>query len=420
MGEGRPWIARGVFALATGAMVAVGYVTGLGRVPLLGVREAAFAMLSFGGFIALSGLLFARRVGSDPPAPPAETPVTAIVPTYRDAAVLGHSVESLRAADHPVEVVIVCEPDDEAGIRTAERYAEREEVTRLINRTPGTKAGAINDAVARTDAEVYAVFDADQSVPPDFFDRVTGRLRAADVIQTRFLPRSNGLIESLSYYEYTLFNYCFRQPLYALTSFRMATSKALLFTRDAFERVGGYDPGVVSEDNDFGHRCYLSARDVDLCYDTVVEEEVAHSLRDWWGQRKRWMTGNVQVFHRKLLPRLREDYDDPRLYVSLLIGLSSIGGAAFLVSLLPKFAWLLSQGRTLVAAVPLLAVYAVAVYARRRDGLSLGWEWLLLPLVLPFFSLITLAALAEYLTGFDEEWFAIEKGEDEREERSPS
>lgn len=409
---GNPWAARGVFTLATGAMAAVGYVTGLGRVPLLGVREAAFAMLSFGAFIAVSGLLFARRVGSDPPSPPAEAPVTAVVPTYRDAAVLGHSVESLRAADHSVEVVIVCEPDDEEGIRTAEGYAEHANVTCLVNRCPGTKAGAINDAVARTDGEVYAVLDADQSVPPDFFDRVAGHLRDADVVQTRFLPRTSGLIESLSYYEYTLFNYCFRQPLYALTSFRMATSKALLFTRGAFERVGGYDTGVISEDNDFGHRCYLAARDVDLLYDTVVEEESAHSLRDWWGQRKRWMTGNVQVFHRKLLPRLRDDYDDSRLYVSLLIGVSSIGGAAFLVSLVPKFAWLLSRGRPVVAAVPLLAVYAVAVYARRRDGLPLGWEWLLLPLVLPFFSLITLAALADYLTGFDEEWFAVEKGED--------
>jgi cellulose synthase/poly-beta-1,6-N-acetylglucosamine synthase-like glycosyltransferase len=416
---GSEWVARAVFALATAALIAVGYVTGLGRVPLLGIREAVFAMLSFGAFVLVSGVLFARRVGSDPPAPTFETPVTAVVPTYRDAGVLRHSVESLRAADHPVEVVIVCEPDDEEGIEAATRHAEHENVTALVNRNPGTKAGAINDAVARTDGKAYAVLDADQSVPADFFDRVAGRLREADVVQTRFLPRSTGLIESLAYYEYTLFNYCFRQPLYALTSFRMATSKALLFTRGAFERVGGYDPAVVSEDNDFGHRCYLTGEDVELRYDTVVEEESAHSLGDWWGQRKRWMTGNVQVFHRKLLPRLREGYDAPRLYVSLLIGVSSIGGAAFLVSLVPKFLWLAARGRLLVAAVPLLAVYGVAVYARRRDGLALGWDWLLLPLVLPFFSLITLAALADYLTGFDEEWFAVEKETDEPEERSP-
>jgi cellulose synthase/poly-beta-1,6-N-acetylglucosamine synthase-like glycosyltransferase len=405
----RGWAPRLLFAAAVLVLAGFGYASGLGRVPLLGVREALFSMLSFAGFVLVSGALFAYRAGRDPEPEALDAPVTAIVPTHGDAAVLHRPVESLLATDHSLEVVVVVEPDDGDAERARELAAGEEHVRVLENRNPGTKAGAINDAVSRTDGEVYAVFDADQTVPRGFFERVSGGLRRHDVVQTRFLPRTEGLVESLSYYEYTLFNYCFRQPLYALSGFRMATSKALLFTREAFERVGGYDPEMTAEDNDFGHRCYLSRRSVTLAYDTVVAEESVHSLRDWWGQRKRWMRGNAEVLHRKLLPGVWENPRSVPRYVSLVVGVASVGGAAFLVSLVPKFAWVLPRAPA-VAAAPILALYAVGLYARRRDGLRFGWGWLLLPLLLPFFGLITLAALAEYALGAGGEWFAVEKG----------
>jgi cellulose synthase/poly-beta-1,6-N-acetylglucosamine synthase-like glycosyltransferase len=405
----RRWLARTVFVVAVGLLVAFGYVTGLGRVPFLGVREAVFSMLSFAGFVLVCGALFAHRMGRDPEAPPIDTRITAIVPTYRDSGVLHRSVESLLAASHPVEVVVACEPDDEAGIERAKELAAGEDAVRVfVNERPGTKAGAINDAVSRTNADMYGVFDADQAVPEYFFDAVAGNLRANDVVQARFLPATEGLVESLAYYEYTLFNYCFRQPLYAVANFRMATSKALLFTRDAFEFVGGYDPEMISEDNDFGHRGDLKRREVALTDDTEESTETDHNIRDWWGQRKRWMRGNAEVLHRKLLPGWWENPTSASRYVSLAIGLGSVGGAAFLVSLVPKFAWVLPRAPA-VALAPVLSLYAVALYARRRDGLPIGWEWLLLPLVLPFFSLITLAALAEYAVGAGGEWFAVEK-----------
>lgn len=410
------WPARALFALVVAVLLVAGYVQGAARLPIPVVgslHEAAFAMLSFSAFVLASGALFLRRARTETVAPRFDGPVTAIVPTYRDAAVLHRSVESLLACDHPVEVVVVCEPDDETGLATAREYAaEHDAVTCLVNQRPGTKAGAINDAVDRTDAETFALFDADQEVPADLFDRVAGYLHENDVVQTRFLPRPTGPVESLAYYEYTLFNYCFRQPLYALTAFRMATSKALLFSRDAFERVGGYDPDVVSEDYDFGHRCYLAGLDVRLVYTHAVTEESAHTVADWWSQRKRWMTGNVQVLH-KFLRQLPDRWRNRRTYLSLGIGGASIGGAGFLVSLVPKAAWLAGRGPTGIglALAPVLATYAVAAAARRRDGHPLGTELLVVPFVLPFFSLITLMAAADYLLDFDGEWFVVEKRE---------
>jgi cellulose synthase/poly-beta-1,6-N-acetylglucosamine synthase-like glycosyltransferase len=401
------WVARSAFAVTVVVLASTGYVAGFQVLPILGIHEASFAMLSFAAFILVSGVAFVGRMNGDETPRSLEEPVAAIVPTFRDAHVLHHSVESLRQQDDSVQVYVVPEPDDAAGIEAAESYAEHDDVTCLVNPHPGSKAGAINGVVEAAEADVFA---ADQHADPGFLSSVTGYLRDHDVVQARFVPRSDGTIESLAYYEFTLFGHAFRQLLYLATGFRMATSKALVFTRDAIESVGGYDPDVVSEDYDFAHRAYLDGQRVKLLYRHVVTEESVHTLADWWGQRKRWMTGNVQVLAR-LLGYLRANPGYHRSYVSLAVGVLSIGGSAFLLSIAPKVVTVTQIGHPEYALAPVLATYAVAVYARVTDGFDLGWEWLLTPLVLPLFACITVMAFADYVFDFDGEWYVVHKGD---------
>lgn len=417
MGRER-WVADAAFAGLVGALVVLGYVQGLQPLPLgaWAVPEAAVSIGFFAAFMGVSGVLFLARLQGGEDRRPLDEPVTVIVPTYRDANVLHRSVQSALESTHDVHVIVVCEPDDAPGTARARSLsADQADVSVLVNPNPGSKAGAINAAVAAADTDHFALLDADQEVSPGFIARASGHLRDCDVVQSRFVTRPTGFVESLIYYEYLLFNYTFRQLLYAVSDFRMATSKAMLFTRDAFERADGYDTDVIAEDHDFAHQCYQADLSVRLLYDETVSEEAAHSLRDWWGQRKRWMTGNVEVLH-GLVTDIRTDYRDPRAYVSLAVGLVSVLGSFFLLSLVPKVLVLLQQGDLLLAASPLLALYPVAIAARYHDDIQqprVGWVWLLVPFLLPFFSLITVRAFTEYFLTFDGEWFTVEKGEPE-------
>lgn len=407
----RRWAARAAFVVAVCGLLVAGYLPAAKPLPVLGIPEAAFSLGSFAGFILVSGAVFAYKFRSEAIADPIDDRVTAIVPTYRDAQVLHRSVRSLAATTHPVDVTIVVEPDDDTGRERARDLAsDHDDVSVLVNPDPGTKAAGVNAAIEAADTDYYGVFDADQEVDADFFDGVTGFFDRYDVVQTRFVPRPRGVVESLAYYEFMLFGHCFRQLLYVFTGFRMATSKALVFSDVAVANTGGYDPDMISEDYDFAHRCYLAGVDVKMLYTTTVREESAHTLRDWWGQRKRWMTGNVQVLHRLLSTAARRP-DHPRSYVSLGVGVASIGGSAALLTVVGKLPALAELDLLWVAALPVLAIYAVAIGIRRVDDYPLGWDWLLTPLVLPFFSLIAVMAFADYLLDFSGEWFTVEKGE---------
>ncbi len=384
---------------------------------VVSVLQAFLATLSFTGFISLSGLFFLGQLVDRPRVPRVEASeaVTAIVPVYRDANVLSTSVTSLVASSHPVDVTVVCEPGDRPSIDEAERLAASFDAVSVLENTryPGSKAGAINYAVEQTDAAYIGVFDADERVHPAFVEHAAARLEDVEIVQGRTVPRPDGLLESLAYYESVLLSYVGRRLLYAVTGFRMAASRAVLFRRDAFDAVGGYDPAMLTEDYYFGYQCYtagLSVRE-QLHFPSTIES--AHTVTDWWGQRKRWMRGYMQVLH-----RLAVDATTPRSYRSLLavaICGSSVIGGVMLLSLPAKFLVLLGIGAGRLLAVPLGAVIAVAAAVRyldyRRGTLDgMGLSWLLSPLLFPLYGFAAIKAVVEYTVEGAGEWYQVQKG----------
>ncbi|MFC6726896.1 glycosyltransferase, partial [Halobium palmae] len=181
----------------------------------------------------------------------------------------------------------------------------------------GSKAGAVNYAAGVVEGDYLGVFDADERVHPLFVACAVAELDVVDLVQGRTLPRPDGPLESLVYYESIVLGYLTHRLLSVLTGFRMATSNALVMRRSAFDRVGGYDPAMLTEDFNFAFRCYEEGVRVRERLEYPSEIEAAHTFADWWGQRKRWMTGYAQVFHRRL--GAVHPAESPRSVVSLLV-----------------------------------------------------------------------------------------------------
>jgi cellulose synthase/poly-beta-1,6-N-acetylglucosamine synthase-like glycosyltransferase len=420
---------RLVFGLAVGAITLGGYAQGAIQVAVtlpavLGaasvvVLQAAVACVTLSVMFGVSGLaLLAKLRPAETASLPERGPtVTAVVPVYGDAAVLHRSVESLLASRYrDLQVVIVAEPDDDESIARAHALAaDTDRVEVVINTTaPGSKAGAVNHAAAVTDSEYFAVFDADERVAPKFVSSAVARLDdGLDVVQGRTVPAPDGLVETVAYYESVVLGDLSRRLTSLLTDFTMAASRTVVMRRAAFETVGGYDPEMLTEDYDFAFACYTAGLAVGEQFAHASTIEAAHTLTDWWGQRKRWMTGYAQVLHR-LLGRCRS----PSGYRSLVapaICAGSVFGNLFMLSLVPKAAVLLLEGtpRWLCLPVATLAVTALVVRLHdvtrgRLDDLGVGY--LLLPAILPMYSLAGIKAVVEYLLTWDGEWYSVAKG----------
>ncbi|WP_306056660.1 glycosyltransferase [Natronococcus wangiae] len=378
--------------------------------------EALSAVVVFSLFVALTGALLVREVWSsrssfdlaaDGP------PLTAIVPVYRDHRVLDTSVESLLESEYEdLEIVAVAEPTDDATIdRARELAAEHDRVELSINGEPGSKAGAINHAVAESDADHFAVFDADEWIAPEFLSIAMGELTAgADVFQGRRIPRPTGAVETVAYCERIVFHASYK--LVELFGFTNCRSSSTAFTREAFERVGGYDD-MLTEDLDFAHACYregLSVRQARQCTNTM---EAPHTVADLWGQRKRWRVGQIEVLHATLRELLRGRVGRRGL-VSIGRMCSSLFGSLVTLALASKLLLLLFldvESAFLVPFTLLVATIGLVAWRDARDGRidGVGWSVLLAPLLYPAFGILTLKSLLEYTLNWDGSWYHVEK-----------
>ncbi len=339
--------------------------------------------------------------------------IRAVVPAYRDVAVVDTCVESLVESDYgSVAVSVVVEPDDLRTRRRAESLAAAHDaVACLVNGNPGSKAGAINHAVAESDADYFAVFDADEAVSPGFLPAAMGELLAgAEVFQGRRIPRPTGVVEALAYCERIVV-----QTGYAageLFGFTHCQSSSTAFTREAFETVDGYDD-KLTEDIDFSHKCHRAGLAVTRRRDVANTMEAPHSLRDLWGQRKRWRIGHVEVVDGQLRETATGGVGaDDVLSIGRAAG--AVGAGAFLVVFCAHVLLLATQGVESAFLVPYASVLGVVGGVWLRDYLAgrvrrPGVGILLVPLVYVGHGVLTVKAVLEYYLTWDGEWYKVTK-----------
>ncbi|MFC7194086.1 glycosyltransferase [Halosimplex aquaticum] len=283
----------------------------------------------------------------------------------------------------------------------------------MVNdRDPGSKAAAVTYAVDRTDAPYLGVFDADERVHPTFLAAAAAGLDDHEVVQGRTFPRPDGLLESITYYESVVLGYLSHRLVSHLTDFDMVASNALAMRRETYDRVGGYDPRMLTEDFDFAFRCYEDRVSVRSSFAYPSEIEGAHTLRDWWGQRKRWMTGYAQVFHRRI--GRFHPVASPRSATSLVFCAGAIFGNFVVLSLVPQLAVLAAVGASAVLAVTVGTLWGICLGVRLLDARlgvvdGVGLAWLLVPVALPFYSLAAIKGIVEYPLSWEGEWFRVEK-----------
>jgi hypothetical protein len=341
--------------------------------------------------------------------------VRAVVPAYRDADVLNVSVDSLLKTEYEnLSVGIAVEPDDpETRQRARELAEEHDAVDCFVNGNPGSKGTAINHVVSETDAEYYAVFDVDERVSPGFIPTAMGELtRDADVFQGRRVPRATGAVETLAYCERLVVHagYAFGE----LFSFTNCLSASTVFTREAFETVGGYEDSLT-EDIEFAHACYRAELNVVHDRSATNTMEAPHTLRDLWGQRKRWRIGHVEVFQSRVRESLTGDVSLDDIGSVGRASAAMVGGALLLVGI-SQIAVLAYQGVLSALLVPygVSLGFVGAVWAKDTHDGRIGLPSptvFLMPVIYAGHGGLTVKSFLEYYLTWEGEWYQVTKTE---------
>lgn len=291
----RIWISSGLVALLALALL----VPGVGAALLVAVGLLFAASNAFRLVLTLTA---APDVPRFPRAPDAALPTyTVLVALYREAAVIPGLLRALERFDYPaakLDIKILTEEDDEETRAALAARPPRAgiEVLRLPAGGPKTKPRALNAGLLCARGDLLAVFDAEDRPDP-------GQLRLAaeafrrggpglTCVQARLAIDNLGdgwLVRQFAIEYAALFDVV----LPALSALRLpiplgGTSNH--FRTTDLRRLGGWDPGNVTEDADLGLRLARAGRRTETIA-SVTWEEAPISTGAWIKQRTRWMKG---------------------------------------------------------------------------------------------------------------------------------
>jgi len=227
-----------------------------------------------------------------------------LVPARHEEAVLGQTLDSLAAMNHPAfEVLAIIGHDDPGTEAVAHAAAARHPgVVRVVidSNVPKNKPKALNTALRECRGEVVGVFDAEDDVHPDLLQLVDMRFAdtGADVVQggVQLMNIHSSWWSMRNCLEYYFW---FRSRLHfqAAQNFIPLGGNTVFMRTDLLRQYNGWDEQCLAEDCEIGVRLSTAGAKVAVAYDpeVVTREETPDTIKSLVKQRTRWDQGFLQV-----------------------------------------------------------------------------------------------------------------------------
>ncbi len=225
-------------------------------------------------------------------------------------------VTALRWPEGLLEIQILDDSTDETTAiidrwlqANPERAARVSHVRR--SKREGYKAGALAHAMTLTDAEFFAIFDADFRPEPEFLETLMPHFSDAKVgvVQARW-EFSNRRASLLTRFQAIFLDAHFvveQAARCAAGLFFNFNGTAGIWRRTALEDAGGWTPDTVTEDLDASYRAQLRGWRFVYLPDYAVASELPENLTAFKSQQRRWTKGAIQVMRKQLAAILRSD-----------------------------------------------------------------------------------------------------------------
>jgi len=237
--------------------------------------------------------------------------VTVQIPLYNERTTAEQIIRAAAAQDYPrdrFDVQVLDDSTDETQQIVAKVVAEIAATGVRIahlhrDNRQGYKAGALAEGLERTDAEFFAVFDADFVPEPSFLRRLLLEERPFDDPKVAFVQARwsfGGPVKNLFASALALLidrHFFVQKPTRAfvgnVTTFN---GSAGIWRRSAVDEAGGWSADTLTEDLDLSYRCALRGWRGAYVHRVAVVNEIPGHMRAFKAQQHRWAKGNAQCF----------------------------------------------------------------------------------------------------------------------------
>ncbi|MEE8142873.1 MAG: glycosyltransferase [Planctomycetota bacterium] len=229
------------------------------------------------------------------------------LPIYNEGPVVARLINSAARLSWPREALEIQVLDDSDDGSTAlvdevvEGWQQQGVPVRVIRRTvrTGYKAGALQEGLEQSSAELVAIFDADFAIPEDFLLRTTGYFGDSQVgmVQARwgFLNENQNLLTRVQALMLHGHFHVEHRARAAAGRFFNFNGTAGIWRRAAILDSGGWQADTVTEDLDLSLRAWLRGWQFRYVDDLEVPSELPADMASYKIQQNRWVSGSMQT-----------------------------------------------------------------------------------------------------------------------------
>lgn len=255
------------------------------------------------GMVSAGCVLMPREV----PPPEGLLRFAVLVPARNEEGCIAGIVESIRAQNYPRELVDIYVIPNHCTDGTARAAEEAGAQILTVSQTVRSKGDVLHQAfetlLAEKEHQAYCVFDADNEAAPDFLAQMNRALSSGyRAAKSRILAKNPHDSLTCGCYEIyfcsaNLFLNTARQKL-GLSARLIGTGFGV--TRELMEELGGWNTETLTEDAEFYAQLAARGEKIAYCSGAVTYDEEPVSFLESMTQRRRWMSGVIQVGGMKL------------------------------------------------------------------------------------------------------------------------
>jgi len=239
-----------------------------------------------------------------------------VIAAHNEELVIGNVIDSLLNQNYPRELYDIFVVADNCTDKTADIAKEHGAIVYErfdpVNRGKGYALEWIFRRLYELDGkyDVISVFDADNLVSSNYLEEMNKQLCKGHKVVQGYIDSKNPFDSwiTCSYsIAFWLSNRIFQLPRYYLGLCCGLCGTGFCVDISVLKEIG-WGATCLTEDLEFTMKLALNGKKVAWAHNAVVFDEKPLTLKQSWGQRKRWMQGHADCAEKYLLPLFKKAF----------------------------------------------------------------------------------------------------------------
>ena len=232
--------------------------------------------------------------------PTKDPSVSIIVPAYNEEITAVRTIESLLKQTYAnFNIIFIDDGSKDATFSVVKAAFDQHPKVKILTKTNGGKASALNFGIENTDAEFVVCIDADTQLAPDAVEKLMVKFNDAKVAAVAGNVQVGNRVNFLTRWqdiEYTTAQNFDRLAFGYLNAITVVPGAIGAFRKSVILEIGGFATDTLAEDCDLTMRILRGGGRVATANDAIAITEAPETFSQFLKQRFRWSFGVMQAF----------------------------------------------------------------------------------------------------------------------------